>query len=229
MIVSAIKITKLNKYYKTENEPFHALKDIDLEFEEGKFTVILGKSGSGKSTLLNIIGGLDSYDNGEVSVDGFDYKDADDKIMSNFRCRKIGFVFQSYNLIPVLNVYENIIFPVNISGAKIDDKYIANVIKQLGLDGKEKSFPNQLSGGQQQRVAIARALANKPKIVLADEPTGNLDSAISEDVLNLLINGVKEYGHTLIMITHDSDIAKYADRVINIEDGRIVKEQISNT
>lgn len=227
--MSAIKITKLNKYYKTENEPFHALKDIDLEFEEGKFTVILGKSGSGKSTLLNIIGGLDSYDNGEVSVDGFDYKDADDKIMSNFRCRKIGFVFQSYNLIPVLNVYENIIFPVNISGAKIDDKYIANVIKQLGLDGKEKSFPNQLSGGQQQRVAIARALANKPKIVLADEPTGNLDSAISEDVLNLLINGVKEYGHTLIMITHDSDIAKYADRVINIEDGRIVKEQISNT
>ncbi len=227
--MSSIKITKLNKYYKTENEPFHALKDIDLEFEEGKFTVILGKSGSGKSTLLNIIGGLDSYDNGEVSVDGFDYKDADDKIMSNFRCRKIGFVFQSYNLIPVLNVYENIIFPVNISGAKIDDKYIANVIKQLGLDGKEKSFPNQLSGGQQQRVAIARALANKPKIVLADEPTGNLDSAISEDVLNLLINGVKEYGHTLIMITHDSDIAKYADRVINIEDGRIVKEQISNT
>ena len=227
--MSAIKITKLNKYYKTENEPFHALKDIDLEFEEGKFTVILGKSGSGKSTLLNIIGGLDSYDNGEVSVDRFDYKDADDKIMSNFRCRKIGFVFQSYNLIPVLNVYENIIFPVNISGAKIDDKYIANVIKQLGLDGKEKSFPNQLSGGQQQRVAIARALANKPKIVLADEPTGNLDSAISEDVLNLLINGVKEYGHTLIMITHDSDIAKYADRVINIEDGRIVKEQISNT
>ena len=227
--MSAIKITKLNKYYKTENEPFHALKDIDLEFEEGKFTVILGKSGSGKSTLLNIIGGLDSYDNGEVSVDGFDYKDADDKIMSNFRCRKIGFVFQSYNLIPVLNVYENITFPVNISRAKIDDKYIANVIKQLGLDGKEKSFPNQLSGGQQQRVAIARALANKPKIVLADEPTGNLDSAISEDVLNLLINGVKEYGHTLIMITHDSDIAKYADRVINIEDGRIVKEQISNT
>ena len=227
--MSAIKITKLNKYYKTENEPFHALKDIDLEFEEGKFTVILGKSGSGKSTLLNIIGGLDSYDNGEVSVDGFDYKDADDKIMSNFRCRKIGFVFQSYNLIPVLNVYENITFPVNISRAKIDDKYIANVIKQLGLDGKEKSFPNQLSGGQQQRVAIARALANKPKIVLADEPTGNLDSAISEDVLNLLINGVKEYGHTLIMITHDSDIAKYADRVINIEDGRIVKEQTSNT
>lgn len=227
--MSSIKITKLNKYYKTGNEPFHALKDIDLEFEEGKFTVILGKSGSGKSTLLNIIGGLDSYDNGEVSVDGFDYKDADDKIMSNFRCRKIGFVFQSYNLIPVLNVYENITFPVNISGAKIDDKYIANVIKQLGLDGKEKSFPNQLSGGQQQRVAIARALANKPKIVLADEPTGNLDSAISEDVLNLLINGVKEYGHTLIMITHDSDIAKYADRVINIEDGRIVKEQTSNT
>ena len=220
MIIISLK--SVNKYYKAGESSFHALKDIDLNIEEGEFVVILGKSGSGKSTLLNIIGGLDSYDSGEVIMEGFNYKAADDTIMSDFRCKKIGFVFQSYNLIPVLNVYENITFPVNISGEKIDDKYIANVIKQLGLDGKEKSFPNQLSGGQQQRVAIARALANKPKIVLADEPTGNLDSAIGEDVLNLLIKGVREYGHTLIMITHNADIAKYADRIVKIEDGRIV-------
>lgn len=220
--MNIITIKKLNKYYKTGNDSFHALKDINLEVEEGKFTVILGKSGSGKSTLLNIIGGLDSYDDGEISVDGFDYKNACDEIMSDFRCKKMGFVFQSYNLIPVLNVFENITFPINISGEKIDNKYIANVITELGLEGKEKSFPNQLSGGQQQRVAIARALANKPKIILADEPTGNLDTTMSEDVLHLLTIGVKEYGHTLIMITHDSDIAKYADRVVTIEDGKIV-------
>ena len=220
--MSIISLKSVNKYYKAGESSFHALKDINLDIEEGEFVVILGKSGSGKSTLLNIIGGLDGYDSGEVIMEGFNYKDADDTVMSDFRCKKIGFVFQSYNLIPVLNVYENITFPVNISGTKIDEQYIANVIKQLGLDGKEKSFPNQLSGGQQQRVAIARALANKPKIVLADEPTGNLDSAIGEDVLNLLIKGVREYGHTLIMITHNADIAKYADRVVNIEDGRIV-------
>lgn len=220
--MSIISLKSVNKYYKAGESSFHALKDINLDIEEGEFVVILGKSGSGKSTLLNIIGGLDGYDSGEVIMEGFNYKDADDTVMSDFRCKKIGFVFQSYNLIPVLNVYENITFPVNISGTKIDEQYIANVIKQLGLDGKEKSFPNQLSGGQQQRVAIARALANKPKIVLADEPTGNLDSAIGEDVLNLLIKGVREYGHTLIMITHNADIAKYVDRVVNIEDGRIV-------
>lgn len=220
--MSIISLKNVNKYYKTGDSSFHALKDINLDIEEGEFVVILGKSGSGKSTLLNVIGGLDGYDSGSVIMEGFDYKTANDAVMSGFRCRKIGFVFQSYNLIPVLNLYENITFPVNISGEKIDDKYIANVIKQLGLDGKEKAFPNQLSGGQQQRVAIARALANKPKIVLADEPTGNLDSAIGEDVLNLLIKGVREYGHTLIMITHNADIAKYADRIINIEDGKIV-------
>ena len=155
-------------------------------------------------------------------MEGFNYKSVNDSVMSEFRAGKIGFVFQSYNLIPVLNVYENITFPINVSGEKVDEKYIADVIKKLGLDGKEKSFPNQLSGGQQQRVAIARALANKPKIVLADEPTGNLDSVTGKDVLNLLVSGVKEYGHTLIMITHNADIAQYADRVVRIEDGRIV-------
>ncbi|MDE5884655.1 MAG: ABC transporter ATP-binding protein [Oscillospiraceae bacterium] len=220
--MSIISLKNVNKYYKTGNSSFHAIKDINLDIEEGEFIVILGKSGSGKSTLLNIIGGLDSYDSGEVIMDGFSYKNADDTIMSGFRCKKIGFVFQSYNLIPVLNVYENITFPVNISGEKVDNKYITSIIKELGLDGKEKSFPNQLSGGQQQRVAIARALANRPKIVLADEPTGNLDTAIGEDVLNLLTIGVKEYGHTLVMITHNPDIAKYADRIVTIEDGKIV-------
>ena len=220
--MSIISLKNVNKYYKTGDTSFHALKDINLDIEEGEFVVILGKSGSGKSTLLNVIGGLDGYDSGDVIMEGFDYKNADDTVMSDFRCKKIGFVFQSYNLIPVLNVYENITFPVNISGAKVDNKYISNVIKELGLDGKEKSFPNQLSGGQQQRVAIARALANKPKIILADEPTGNLDTAIGEDVINLLTLGVKEYGHTLVMITHNPDIAKYADRVVTIEDGKIV-------
>lgn len=220
--MNIISLKNVNKYYKTGNESFHALKDITLDIRVSEFAVILGKSGSGKSTLLNIIGGLDSYDTGEVILDGFNYKNADDKIMSEFRCRKIGFVFQSYNLIPVLNVYENITFPVNISRENIDADYISNIIEELGLKGKEKSFPNQLSGGQQQRVAIARALANKPKIILADEPTGNLDSAIGKDVLKLLTNGVKEYGHTLVMITHNPDIAKYADRVITIEDGKII-------
>ncbi len=220
--MNIISLKNVNKYYKTGNESFHALKDITLDIRESEFAVILGKSGSGKSTLLNIIGGLDSYDTGEVILDGFNYKNADDRIMSEFRCRKIGFVFQSYNLIPVLNVYENITFPVNISRENIDADYISNIIEELGLKGKEKSFPNQLSGGQQQRVAIARAIANKPKIILADEPTGNLDSAIGKDVLKLLTNGVKEYGHTLVMITHNPDIAKYADRIITIEDGKII-------
>ncbi|WP_028504401.1 ABC transporter ATP-binding protein [Ruminococcus albus] len=217
-----ISLKNVNKYYKTGDNSFHALKDINLEIEEGEFVVILGKSGSGKSTLLNVIGGLDGYDSGDVIMEGFNYQNADDTLMSDLRCRKIGFVFQAYNLIPVLNVYENITFPVNINGGKIDKEYIANIIKELGLEGKEMSFPNQLSGGQQQRVAIARALANKPKIVLADEPTGNLDTAISSDVIELLTHGVKEYGHTLVMITHDPDIAQYADRVVTIEDGRIV-------
>lgn len=220
--MSIISLKGVNKYYKTGTASFHALKDINLEVEEGEFVVILGKSGSGKSTLLNVIGGLDGYDSGEVVMGGFNYKSVNDSVMSEFRAGKIGFVFQSYNLIPVLNVYENITFPINVSEEKVDEKYIADVIKKLGLDGKEKSFPNQLSGGQQQRVAIARALANKPKIVLADEPTGNLDSATGKDVLNLLVSGVKEYGHTLIMITHNADIAQYADRVVRIEDGRIV-------
>lgn len=222
-----ISLKGVNKYYKTGDSSFHALKDINLDIEEGEFVVILGKSGSGKSTLLNIIGGLDSYDSGEVIMEGFNYKDADDTVMSDFRCRKIGFVFQSYNLIPVLNVYENITFPVNISGEKIDDKYIANVIKQLGLDGKEKSFPNQLSGGQQQRVSIGRALINNPALMLADEPTGNLDSKNSHEIISLLRRFNREHGQTVIIITHDESIALSADRTIAIVDGKIVKDGVN--
>lgn len=213
---------KVNKYYKSGANSFHALKDISLNIEKGEFVVILGKSGSGKSTLLNIIGGLDTYDSGEVFLAGNNYKNADDTEMSNFRCKKIGFVFQSYNLIPVLNVYENIIFPVNIGKEKEDVTYIHEIIERLGLKGREKSFPSQLSGGQQQRVAIARALANKPEIILADEPTGNLDTDTGNEVLQLLSSGVKEYCNTLVMITHNPEIAKHADRVIRIEDGRIL-------
>ncbi len=220
--MAVISLSNVNKFYKIGNSSFHALKDINLDIEEGEFVVILGKSGSGKSTLLNIIGGLDNYDSGEVILLGKNYKNADDVTMSDFRCKKIGFVFQSYNLIPVLNVYENIVFPVNIGRKKEDEKYIAGLIDKLGLKDKEKSFPHQLSGGQQQRVAIARALANKPKIILADEPTGNLDTNTGEDVLNLLISGVREYGHTLVMITHNPEIAKYADRIIKLKDGIIV-------
>ena len=220
--MSIISLRNVNKHYKTGNSSFHALKEINLDIESGEFVVILGKSGSGKSTLLNIIGGLDSYDTGDVILESFNYKNADDKTLSELRCKKIGFVFQSYNLIPVLNVYENIIFPVNISRNSIDTQYISDIIKKLGLEGKEKSFPNQLSGGQQQRVAIARALANKPKIILADEPTGNLDSATGNEVLNLLTSGLKEYSHSLVMITHNPDIARYADRIVTIEDGRII-------
>ena len=222
--MSIISLKNVNKYYKTGDSSFHALKDINLDIEEGKFIVILGKSGSGKSTLLNIIGGLDGYDSGEVIMEGFNYKDADDSVMSDFRCRHIGFVFQSYNLIPVLNVYENITFPVNISGTNIDSKYIASIIKKLGLEGKEKSFPNQLSGGQQQRVAIARALINNPPILLADEPTGNLDEENAWEIMKLLENANAQ-GTTVVVVTHNLEMVRaMRKRTICIESGEIVKD-----
>ncbi|MBR5513164.1 MAG: ABC transporter ATP-binding protein [Ruminococcus sp.] len=222
--MSVITVKNLNKYYKTGNESYHALKNINFEVGEGEFVVILGQSGSGKSTLLNIIGGLDDYDSGDVCLNAMNYKDTDDITMSNFRCSTIGFVFQSYNLIPVLNVYENIVFPVNISNKKVDEEYISQLMTKLGIADKRKSFPSMLSGGQQQRVAIARALANKPKIILADEPTGNLDTITGNDVLQILLDGVHTYGQTLVMITHNPSIAEYADRVIRIENGVIVQQ-----
>lgn len=221
--MSVIKVKNLNKYYKSGSESYHALKNVNFEVNEGEFVVILGHSGSGKSTLLNIIGGLDEYDSGEVCLNGMNYKDADDVKMSDFRCSTIGFVFQSYNLIPVLNVYENIVFPVNISNKNVDEEYIDHLMTQLGIADKKKSFPSMLSGGQQQRVAIARALANKPKIILADEPTGNLDTNTGNDVLKILLDGIHTYGQTLVMITHNPSIADYADRVIRIENGELVQ------
>lgn len=222
--MSVIKVENLNKYYKSGNESYHALKNVNFEVNEGEFVVILGHSGSGKSTLLNIIGGLDEYDSGEVCLNGMNYKDADDVKMSDFRCSTIGFVFQSYNLIPVLNVYENIVFPVNISNKDVDEEYIDHLMTQLGIADKKKSFPSMLSGGQQQRVAIARALANKPKIILADEPTGNLDTNTGNDVLKILLDGIHTYGQTLVMITHNPSVADYADRVIRIENGELVQQ-----
>ncbi len=220
--MNSIEVRSLNKYYTTGKNSFHALKDIDMQVKKGEFVVILGQSGSGKSTLMNILGGLDDYDSGEVKVFGTDYKSANDKTMSRFRCSTIGFVFQAYNLIPVLNVYENIVFPVNISRGSVDAGYIDGIMEKLGILDKKDSFPSMLSGGQQQRVAIARALANKPELILADEPTGNLDTETGNEVLRLLLDSIHTYGQTLVMITHNPKIADYADRVIYLESGSIV-------
>lgn len=216
-----IQLKNVNKYYKNGTEKQHVLKDINLSVKEGEFLVILGPSGSGKSTILNMIGGLDAYDSGEVIVDGKEYNSQNDEMMSQYRRKTLGFVFQSFNLIPVLSVYENVVFPVQIDGNKEDKGYIEGLLKDLGIYEKKNAFPAKLSGGQQQRVAIARALANKPKIILADEPTGNLDTDTGNDVLKVLMEGVKKYGQTLIMITHNQEIAKKADRVVYIRDGVI--------
>lgn len=216
-----IQLKNVNKYYKNGTEKQHVLKDINLSVKEGEFLVILGPSGSGKSTILNMIGGLDVYDSGEVIVDGKEYNSQNDEMMSEYRRKTLGFVFQSFNLIPVLSVYENVVFPVQIDGNKEDKDYIERLLKDLGIYEKKNAFPAKLSGGQQQRVAIARALANKPKIILADEPTGNLDTDTGNDVLKILMEGVKKYGQTLIMITHNQEIAQKADRVVYIRDGVI--------
>lgn len=217
--MSIVEIKNLNKFYENGTEKLHVLKDVSLSVEEGEFLALLGASGSGKSTMLNVIGGIDGYDSGEVYVLGKEYNSQNDEVMSEYRRKMLGFVFQSFNLIPVLSVYENVIFPVQIDGKKEDKPYIEELLKELGIWEKKDVFPNMLSGGQQQRVAIARALANKPKIILADEPTGNLDSDTGEDVLRILLNGIKKYGQTLIMITHNEEIAKKADRVVYIRDG----------
>ena len=184
---------------------------------------IVGTSGSGKSTLLHMLGGLDRPTSGSVTVDGKNIFELKDEALTIFRRRKIGFVFQSYNLVPVLNVYENIVLPIQLDGRKVDEKFIGQIVKTLGLDGRLDALPSQLSGGQQQRVAIARALAAKPAIILADEPTGNLDSKTSQDVLGLLKVTSQTFAQTIVMITHNEEIAQMADRIIRIEDGRIVK------
>ena len=203
-----------------ENE---VLKDISLSVAEGEVVSIIGPSGSGKSTLLHMLGGLDRPTSGSVIVDGKDIFSLKDEALTIFRRRKIGFVFQSYNLVPVLNVYENIVLPVELDGNKVDKKFMKEVVRMLGLEDKLNNMPNNLSGGQQQRVAIARALVSKPAIVLADEPTGNLDSKTSADVLGLLKTTSQKFHQTLVMITHNSEIAQLADRIIRIEDGKIVQ------
>lgn len=212
----------LKKYYGEGESLVKALDGVDLKVEQGEFVSVVGTSGSGKSTLLHMLGGLDHPTEGSILIDGKDISSLKEDALAIFRRRKIGFVFQSYNLVPVLNVYENIVFPIQLDGNRIDEKYIDTIIKTLGLEGKVNSLPSQLSGGQQQRVAIARALAAKPAILLADEPTGNLDSATSQDVLGLLKVTAGKFGQTIVMITHNEEIAQLADRIIRIEDGKIV-------
>ena len=212
----------LKKYYGAGDTQVRALDGVDLQVENGEFVAIVGTSGSGKSTLLHMLGGLDRPTSGSVVVDGRDLSTLKDEELTVFRRRKIGFVFQAYNLVPVLSVYENIELPIQLDGGKLDAAYIDEVIGALGLKEKLNSLPSQLSGGQQQRVAIARALATKPAILLADEPTGNLDSRTSNDVLSLMKVTGQKFSQTMVMITHNEEIAQLADRIVRIEDGRIV-------
>ena len=212
----------LKKYYGAGDTQVKALDGVDLSIEQGEFVAIVGTSGSGKSTLLHMLGGLDRPTSGTVTVDGKDIFTLKDEALTIFRRRKVGFVFQSYNLVPVLSVWENIVLPVELDGSKVDEDYVQEVIAALGLEKKLRNLPGQLSGGQQQRVAIARALATKPAILLADEPTGNLDSRTSQDVLGLMKVTGQKFAQTMVMITHNEEIAQMADRIVRIEDGRIV-------
>lgn len=221
--MNVLKTENLTKIYGKGNTEIIALNNANISVEQGQFVSVIGTSGSGKSTLLNMLGGLDNPTSGKVFVDGKEIFSLKNDSLTIFRRRKIGFVFQSFNLVPVLNVYENIIFPIQLDGGSIDKEYINNIIETLKLDKKVNAMPNQLSGGQQQRVAIARALATKPAIILADEPTGNLDTKTSQDVINLLKVTGKKYNQTIVMITHNEAISQMADRIIRIEDGKIVK------
>ncbi len=219
--MKALETKNLEKYYGKKENTVKAVDGVNLKVEEGEFVSIVGTSGSGKSTLLHMIGGLDKPTNGEVFIDGKDIYSMNDENLSIFRRRKIGFIFQSYNLIPVLNVWENITLPIELDAKEIDKEFIKELMETLNIYDKKDVYPNQLSGGQQQRVAIARALATRPSIILADEPTGNLDSKTSLEVLNLLKHSVKKYHQTLVMITHDETLSLMADRIIRIEDGSV--------
>ena len=220
--MNILQTTDLKKYYGTEPNITKALDGVTLSIEEGEFVAIVGTSGSGKSTLLNMMGGLDTPTSGSIKVKGKELSKLKDEQLTIFRRRNIGFIFQNYNLVPVLNVYENIVLPVELDGDTVDKRFMDEVVKMLALDGKLNSMPNNLSGGQQQRVAIARALVSKPAIILADEPTGNLDSKTSDEVIALLKMTAKKYGQTIVMITHDDEIAQVADRILVIEDGQVV-------
>ncbi|MFT3984248.1 MAG: ABC transporter ATP-binding protein [Lachnospiraceae bacterium] len=216
-----LQTIELKKHYGTEPNITKALNGVTLSIEQGDFVAVVGTSGSGKSTLLNMIGGLDIPTSGSVTVKGKELSKLNDEQLTIFRRRNIGFVFQNYNLVPILNTYENIVLPIELDGDALDKIFVNEVIGVLGLTGKLCSMPNSLSGGQQQRVAIARALVSKPAIILADEPTGNLDSKTSADVLGLLKQTSNQFHQTIVMITHNSEIAQLADRIIRIEDGRI--------
>ena len=223
--MSILVTENLKKYYGTEPNIVRALDGVSLSVEEGEFVAVVGTSGSGKSTLLNMMGGLDVPTEGEVIIAGKRLSGLNDERLTIFRRRRIGFVFQNYNLVPILNVYENIILPVSLDGERPDEDYIRRVIRLLGIQEKLTDMPNNLSGGQQQRVAIARALAARPAILLCDEPTGNLDSKTSQDVLGLIRMSSRQFNQTVIMITHNEEIAQTADRIIRIEDGRITESR----
>lgn len=220
--MTILETKDLRKVYGSGEAEVRALDGIDLAVDDGEFVAIVGSSGSGKSTLLHMLGGLDRPTSGTVTVDGQDLSALKEEELTIFRRRKIGFVFQSYNLVPVLSVWENIFLPVELDGGKLDKTYIDQIVQTLGLDNKLENLPNTLSGGQQQRVAIARALAAKPAIILADEPTGNLDSRTSQDVMGLLKITSERFSQTIVMITHNEELAQMADRTVRIEDGRIV-------
>lgn len=220
--MAILEVKDLRKIYGSGENEVRALDGVSISVDEGEFVAIVGTSGSGKSTLLNMIGGLDRPTSGSVIIRGKELLRMKDERLTVFRRRNIGFIFQNYNLLPVLNVYENIVYPIEIDGANPDTKFVKYVIKTLGLENKLNNMPNNLSGGQQQRVAIARALSTKPAIILADEPTGNLDSKTSMDVVLLMQSVSKQFHQTIVMITHNEEIAQMADRIIRIEDGKVV-------
>lgn len=217
-----VETKSLKKYYQMGENTVKALDGVDFRVKAREFVAIIGKSGYGKSTLLHMLGGLDEPTDGSVLIDGKILSGLKKEQLAIFRRRKIGFIFQNYNLVPDLNVYENVVLPVELDGRKVDEEYVREILELLGLSKKKDAFPGNLSGGQQQRVAIARAVAAKPVIILADEPTGNLDSATSHEVLGLLKMAARQFSQTIILITHDRDIAQLADRIVHIEDGKIV-------
>lgn len=219
-----VETKSLKKYYQMGENTVKALDGVDFRVKAREFVAIIGKSGSGKSTLLHMLGGLDEPTDGSVLIDGKILSGLKKEQLAILRRRKIGFIFQNYNLVPDLNVYENVVLPVELDGRKVDEEYVSEILELLGLSKKKDAFPGNLSGGQQQRVAIARAVAAKPVIILADEPTGNLDSATSHEVLGLLKMAARQFSQTIILITHDRDIAQLADRIVHIEDGKIVSD-----
>ena len=226
--MNILKTSNLKKYYGNGENLVKAIDNANIDIKEGEFVAIVGKSGSGKSTLLHMMGGLDNPTEGKVYINDNDIFSLKEEELAIFRRRNIGFIFQNFNLIPSLNVWENITLPVGLDGKEINKPFVTDIINSLGLESKVDALPNTLSGGQQQRVAIARALVARPAIILADEPTGNLDSKTSDEVMSLLKTMIKKYNQTLVMITHDETIAQMADRVIYIEDGKVVKGGVTN-